>query len=118
MGTSLVLAQAMSADNAKVARAKADLTTLAISIRQFRIDCDRYPTQSEGLSALVMEPAKLITWRGPYLSRPLIMDPWGHPYRYKAVTQNGHSGFQVISYGADGKPGGTGANADLVDGQK
>ena len=119
MGTSMVLAQGVASENAKVARAKADLMTFASCMKQFRLDCDRYPSNSEGLKALMMEPAKLNSWRGPYLRPPAkCMDPWGHPYLYKTWTKKGHEVFQVVSYGADGKPGGVGVNADLVEGLK
>ncbi|MDR3690317.1 MAG: type II secretion system major pseudopilin GspG [Fimbriimonas sp.] len=101
----------------KTARAKADLATLRLAIDQFRLDCSRYPTTNEGLKALWVAPKGAKDWRGPYLSSHQPKDPWGHPYVYATHGSATKPGFVVKSYGADGKPGGTGENADIADGK-
>jgi general secretion pathway protein G len=113
-GTAQVLPHGNSA---QIARAKADLATLKDVLMQFRLDCDRYPTTKEGLKALLMcQPGLEAKWRGPYLARSVPRDPWKHSYAYKTTVTKGKSGFMVMSYGADGKPGGAGDNADIIDG--
>jgi len=103
-------------DVAKVQKAKADLAELSEAIGQFKLDCDRYPTTQEGLDALQKPPGGASDWHGPYLKREILTDPWGTPYVYRVPGRNGRNGYQVESYGADGAPGGDGANADLFDG--
>ena len=97
------------------ARAKAaqlQLDTTAANVEQFYADVHRYPTQEEGLQALIKEPAGADGWSGPYTRDPRsLLDPWNDPIVYK-LAPDGRS-FVVISLGADGKPGGTGLNRDL-----
>jgi general secretion pathway protein G len=100
---------------AKVSKAQADLSELSNAIDQFRLDCDRYPTTQEGLDALRNPPSGVTGYRGPYLKQAIPMDPWNNPYIYTCPGPSGQ-GYQVESYGADGAPGGTGDNADLVNG--
>ncbi|MDR3689009.1 MAG: type II secretion system major pseudopilin GspG [Fimbriimonas sp.] len=102
---------------AKVSKATADLATLSNAIDQFRLDCDRYPTTQEGLDALLNAPSGATGWRGPYLKQAIPNDPWGAPYQYSCPGPGG-GGYQVESYGGDGQPGGTGDNADLVNGSE
>jgi general secretion pathway protein G len=97
---------------AKAKAAELELQTAASSIEVFHSDVGRYPTQEEGLMALVKEPAGLDGWSGPYLrDRKALMDPWNHPLIYKLDADGGH--FYVESLGSDGKPGGDGLARDL-----
>lgn len=97
------------------ARAKAaqlQLDTLASNVEVFRSDVGRYPTQKEGLDALVHEPEGSEGWTGPYLKDPkAAKDPWGRNVVY-ALDADGEK-FSVSSLGADGKPGGSGLDRDL-----
>jgi len=93
----------------KVARAQIDAFTKALD--QFRLDNRRYPTTEEGLQALVVKPAALRDWQGPYLAKKVPLDPWGNPYIYRAPGERGD--YDLISYGRDGRVGGTGEDADL-----
>jgi general secretion pathway protein G len=103
--------------DAKIAAAKADLATLSSSLQNFRLDNDRYPTSEEGLAALSNPPASGATnWKGPYIQKPITVDPWGHDYVYQCPGNNGNDSFQVESYGSDGTPGGEGDAADIIDG--
>jgi len=95
------------------ARAKAaelQLETLATAVENFRNDVGRYPTKEEGLSALVQDKGAE-GWTGPYARTKGLQDPWGRTVIY-IPSDDGRS-FQVESLGADGKPGGTGADRDL-----
>jgi general secretion pathway protein G len=96
--------------NAKIAVVRADLMTLRSSLRQFLLDCDRYPTDKEGWAVLMKAPASLKSkWHGPYLQW-MPKDPWGHIYHYA----RGKKAPAVWTFGADGKKGGKGLAADIV----
>ena len=92
-----------------IARAQIDVLTKALD--NFRLDVGRYPTAQEGLAALVVKPAGVDKWAGPYLKKDVPPDPWGHPYVYKVPGTKGD--YAVISYGRDGQSGGTGEDADV-----
>ena len=100
----------MGRSRAKTAQLQLDTT--AADVEQFQSDVHRFPTQEEGLQALIREPAGAEGWLGPYLrDQRSLLDPWNDPILYK-LAPDGRS-FVVISLGADGKPGGTGVNRDL-----
>ena len=102
---------------AKVEKTKADLSMLREAIDQFHMDCKRYPTTQEGFGALLKAPKGLKLWKGPYMRVPMFADPWGNAYVYQTPgPPNGHDGYLIESYGADGAPGGEGDNADIMDG--
>ncbi len=94
----------------KVARAQ--IEGLAKSLDQYRIDIGRYPSTQQGLDALVLKPADEPRWAGPYLAKSVPLDPWGNAYRY--VSPGEHGDYDLLSYGHDGRPGGSGEDADLV----
>jgi general secretion pathway protein G len=97
---------------AKAKAAQLQLETTASSVELFQSDVKRYPTQEEGLGALIQEPSGADGWAGPYLrDKRALLDPWNNPIVYKA-SPDGKS-FTVQSLGADGKPGGSGLNKDL-----
>jgi general secretion pathway protein G len=91
--------------------AKAQIESLEKAMDQYRLDMRRYPTAEEGLDALVAKPANAQTWSGPYLKKSVPNDPWGRPYVYRTPGQKGE--FEIVSYGRDGKPGGSGEDADI-----
>jgi general secretion pathway protein G len=95
--------------NAKVARAQID--ALEKALEHYRLDTGRYPSSDQGLAALMERPGDESRWAGPYLKKQVPNDPWGHPYAYRAGV--GANGFEILSLGADGKPGGDGENADI-----
>ena len=80
------------------------------SLQVFKLDVGRYPTNAEGLQALVTKPDSTTGWNGPYM-KSMPNDPWGNPYRYANPGPDG--GVQVLSLGADNAPGGEGENADV-----
>lgn len=96
----------------QVKMARAQLDALDKALDQFRIDVGRYPSTEEGLQALVSRPNNEANWAGPYLKKAVPLDPWGHPYLYELPSTHG-ADFDLTSYGRDGRPGGSGEDADL-----
>jgi general secretion pathway protein G len=92
------------------AAAKAQIELLGQALDQFRLDTGRYPTTSEGLNALMVNPG-IENWDGPYLKKAVPNDPWGKPFNYQ--SPGSHGDYDLSSYGADGSPGGEGENKDL-----
>lgn len=96
----------------RVKAARAQIDAIDKALEQFRLDVGRLPTTEEGLAALNVAPQGMTNWDGPYLKKDVPLDPWGHPYLY---TQPGthQNDFDVMSYGRDGRPGGSGEDEDL-----
>ena len=92
--------------------ARAQLDALGKALDQYRLDTGHYPGTELGLRALVERPLGEPKWAGPYLQKEVPLDPWGKPYLYRAPGQRGD--FDLVSYGKDGRPGGSGEDADLV----
>lgn len=101
-------------DEARVVAAKQDIGSIMQALKLYRLDNGRYPTQDQGLAALVTKPTTEPVpnnWKGGgYLER-LPNDPWGNPYQY--LDPGVHGEIDVFSYGADGKEGGEGADSDI-----
>lgn len=103
-------------DDARIAKAKQDVRAIESALQLYKLDNLHYPTTDQGLEALVKPPTDTKNWRqGGYLDR-LPIDPWNHPYLYLSPGQ--HGAFDLYSLGADGQPGGTGANADIGNWQE
>ncbi len=101
-------------DQARVTVATTDLRTIAASLEMYRLDNRTYPNTAQGLAALAALPVELphpTNWvAGGYL--PIVpADPWGNPYVYRSPGESG--AFDLLTLGADGTPGGSGADADL-----
>ena len=95
--------------------AHVQIESMVTAMELFRIDAGRYPTSAEGLEALVKPVGSIPGWNGPYLAKPQVpADPWGRPYLYETGGQN-NAGFRILSYGGDGKEGGTGEDADITN---
>jgi len=101
------------ADKAKVTAARAQIGTLMGALNMYKMDPGVFPTNEQGLQALRALPAGVNNWQGPYLEREVPNDPWTRPYIYHYPSEQGDEP-EIISYGADGQPGGEGANADIV----
>lgn len=95
----------------EVSAAKAQIDALGKALDQYRIDVGHYPTSEQGLSALNTAPAGESRWRGPYLKKAVPPDPWGKPYLYRYPGEHGE--YDIMTLGADQKPGGEGDNADI-----
>jgi general secretion pathway protein G len=95
----------------EVKAAKQQIAGLGKALDIYRLDTGHYPPQDVGLQALVTAPANETKWRGPYIEKAVPLDPWGQAYVYKIPGE--HNEYDLISYGKDGKPGGTGEDEDL-----
>ena len=101
-------------DNYDLAKPKMKL--IESNLQRFYIDCGRFPTESEGLEALLYSPTDLEgAWNGPYLKKDNLLDPWKNPYIYSIYPDPNSRGYNIISYGADGLPGGEGYNTDIYN---
>ncbi len=95
-------------EQAKEARAKADVETLSLSLDLYSIDNGFFPSTSQGLMALRSAPTAPPTpnnWRGPYLKKNLPNDPWGNPYKYVAPGVHNKEDYDLSSFGPDGAEG-------------
>jgi len=99
-------------EKAKIKAAKAQIELLSTALDTFRLDVGRYPSTQEGLDALRTKPGAIERWDGPYLKKDLPLDPWGKAYVYKSPGE--HGPFDILSYGADGAPGGEEDNRDIA----
>ncbi|HIC85990.1 MAG TPA: type II secretion system protein GspG [Desulfobacterales bacterium] len=93
--------------------AKAQIGLFETALDTYRLDVGKYPTTEQGLEALRRKPDGVENWDGPYLPKEIPLDPWGHPYIYRCPGE--HGDYDIISYGADGRPGGSGEDADIVN---
>ena len=105
-------------DEARVAVAQTDIRTIGSALELYRLDNQTYPTTAQGLEALASRPTtspEPRNWAaGGYLSQ-LPVDPWGNAYLYRSPGDTG--GFDLMTLGADGAPGGEGPAADIAHGQ-
>ncbi len=104
-------------EDAKRAAAKAQISNIESALQLYKLDNGNIPSTEQGLKALVERPSSgpaAPNWKaGGYLPK-VPSDPWGFPYKYTAPATQGGGEFEVISFGADGTPGGDGKNADIV----
>lgn len=99
----------------RVTAARVDISTLMSALKLYKLDNQRYPTTEQGLQALIQKPTTgpaANGWKeGGYVER-LPKDPWGNAYQYLSPGIHGGE-VEIMSYGADGQPGGTGEDADI-----
>jgi len=102
---------------AKDAAARSQIEMLGAALDAYRLDNGRYPTTEQGLAALWSEPRtdpQPRNWRGPYVRKDVPLDPWRQPFIYTCPGDVNPNGYDLLSYGADGKPGGSGDDADIM----
>jgi len=101
-------------DEARIAKAKQDIAAIESALNLYRLDNYNYPSTQQGLEALVAPPQgdpPARNWKpGGYL-KSVPKDPWGNPYQY--LNPGTHGEIDIFTYGADGKPGGEGKDADI-----
>ena len=101
---------------AKTTTAKSQIEMLQSALDAYRLDTGAYPTTQQGLQALMelptMDPPT--NWHGPYLRKAVPADPWGRTYVFISPGEVNPKGFDLLSYGADGKLGGEGEDADVL----
>ncbi|WP_319781373.1 type II secretion system major pseudopilin GspG [Oceanisphaera sp. IT1-181] len=96
----------------KTKTASLQIKELSSALDLFRLEVGRYPTASEGLTALLSEPGDVRGWNGPYLTKRTIpADPWGNAYQYRYPGQQGE--FDLFSLGSDNQEGGEGEARDV-----
>jgi general secretion pathway protein G len=100
----------------KVVATRSQVEMVSAALDAYHLDNGDYPTTEQGLTALWREPVlepQPSNWRGPYLRKPVPNDAWRNAFSYRAPGQESALGFDLLSYGKDGKPGGDGENADI-----
>ncbi|MGE5239188.1 MAG: type II secretion system major pseudopilin GspG [Chloroflexota bacterium] len=105
-------------DDARIAEGKVQMRNFETALKLYKLDNGSYPDTQQGLEALIEKPTSgriPQNYReGGYLEQKKIpLDPWGNPYVY--VSPGLHGDFDIISYGADGKEGGEGTDADITN---
>lgn len=103
--------------SARDATARSQIEMLGAALDAYRLDNARYPTTEQGLQALQVRPSidpAPNNWRGPYLRKDVPADPWGFDYLYLSPGEANPNGYDLMSFGADGEPGGEGENADIT----
>ena len=101
-------------EKAKADAARIEIGQIGQSLDLYKLEIGRYPTTQEGLQALIAAPAGVSNWNGPYWKKSTVpKDPWGNEYKYAAPGQRGP--YDILSWGADGKEGGEGVNADITN---
>jgi general secretion pathway protein G len=97
----------------EVKATRAQIDALEKALDQYRLDTGHYPTTEQGLVALVTRPTDEPKWDGPYIKKAVPPDPWGNAYVYKSPGE--HGDVDLLSFGKDGQPGGTGEAADITN---
>jgi general secretion pathway protein G len=89
------------------------MTALDEALKRYRHDCSQFPPNEVGLKGLVDNPAGCAKWKGPYIEWgiDITKDAWGRDFVYQLVEEGKAA---IVSYGADGKPGGDGQDSDLT----
>lgn len=103
-------------EDAKRARAVADLESLGTALDMYFTDNGHYPSTEQGLAALRQAPTSDPVpqgWNGPYLKKAIPLDPWGNEYTYTSPGEHNPDSYDLVSFGADGQPGGESKDADL-----
>ncbi|MEN9411521.1 MAG: type secretion system protein GspG [Pseudomonadota bacterium] len=97
---------------AKSQAAEVSMANLKGAVQLFYIDTGRYPSEAEGLSALLAAPDGVTGWKGPYLDGEAdLTDPWGRPFTYASPADA--APFSLSTLGRDGQPGGQGEDSDI-----
>jgi general secretion pathway protein G len=93
--------------------ARAQINSFQTALGVYKLDTGKFPTTEQGLKALRVKPEGVERWDGPYLPQDAPADPWGHAYLYKYPGEHGDEP-DIVSYGADGQPGGGGDDVDIL----
>lgn len=99
--------------SARTETARGGVNAIGAALEVYAMDNGAYPSQGEGLAALMRPPVSARGWRGPYLKKSDgLMDPWGRPYWYRVPGRG--APFEVGTLGRDNAPGGAGEDRDVV----
>jgi len=102
---------------ARTAAAKTQIELLSVALDNYHLDNGMYPTTAQGLAALRVQPTAAPVprnWRGPYLRKDVPLDPWDRAYLYRSPGEQNPTGFDLLTYGRDGQPGGEDEDADVT----
>ena len=97
--------------------AKTQMSLIGTALDNYRLDNGGYPSTEQGLSALRERPTRgtpATNWRGPYLRKEVPQDPWGKPFVYRSPGDRNPGGYDLMTFGRDGKTGGTGEDVDII----
>lgn len=100
------------AEDAKHVKAESEITVLKSAIETYRLKIGEYPPN---LDALRNQPSGVDKWTEPFIDRAIINDPWGNPYGYLVPGEKNKQSYDLYTYGKDGKEGGSGNDADVVN---
>ncbi|MBI4621659.1 MAG: type II secretion system major pseudopilin GspG [Verrucomicrobia bacterium] len=92
-------------EQARVTAAQTQISTFGTALDAYEVDTGSYPRGQDGLLQLVVQPADVTNWRGPYLKSDIPVDPWGHPYLYEFPGKLNPAGYDIRSMGPDGQAG-------------
>jgi general secretion pathway protein G len=92
-------------EQARLTAAQTQISTFGTALDAFEVDTGSYPRGQDGLQQLLVAPADINGWRGPYLKSDIPLDPWGHPYVYEYPGRVNVNGYDLHSAGPDGQPG-------------
>lgn len=93
---------------------KAQIEAFDKALDQYRLDLGKYPTTAQGLDALFSAPLNEANWKGPYLKKSVPLDPWGNKYQFTSPGSQPGREYEIVSFGRDGKFGGSGEDADIT----
>ena len=102
-------------ERARIASCRSQMETFRLALQSYFLDCGQFPTEGQGLQALWEKPVFSPVpprWDGPYVDRQIPKDPWGAAFVYKNPGEKNLE-FSITSYGADGRLGGEGHNAEI-----
>ncbi|MBL9199380.1 MAG: type II secretion system major pseudopilin GspG [Opitutaceae bacterium] len=92
-------------EQARITAAQTQMASFGTALDAFEVDTGSYPRGNDGLNMLLVAPADVTGWRGPYLKDAIPLDPWGRPYLYEFPGKVNPTGYDIRSAGPDGNPG-------------
>lgn len=92
-------------EQARITAAVTQISTFGTALDSFEVDTGSYPRGQDGLNQLLVQPADVTNWRGPYLKSDIPLDPWGHAYVYEFPGRVNPRGYDIVSMGPDGQAG-------------
>ncbi|MCB1870145.1 MAG: type II secretion system major pseudopilin GspG [Gammaproteobacteria bacterium] len=92
--------------------AAAQLSMIESALDSYRLDVGKYPRNLEDLNE---DSGSNPAWAGPYLKKGIPLDPWGNKYEYQQPGKHNRKGYDLYSFGADGRDGGTNEDKDVVN---
>ena len=92
-------------EQARVTAAQSQISSLELALNSYEVDNGSYPQGTAGLNALVEQPNNMESWKGPYMTKGIPLDPWGHPYIYNYPGKANPRHFDLSSMGKDGQAG-------------